>query len=69
MKIYYCDCGKSVRIEDEEGPKKCNCGKIFGSYSGSHLNYINMHKTLSRTTKVEFNTTTMDKTIKEMNNG
>jgi len=69
MIIHYCDCGKSVKREKEEKSKKCDCGKIYGSPSGSHLDYINMRKTWSGQTKIEFNTTTVDKSIKKMNNG
>ena len=67
MITYFCDCGGKVTTEKEK-PKKCDCGKVFGGGS-SHLDYINMNKTWSRTTKVEFSTTTMDESIRKINNG
>ena len=67
MKLYFCKCGNKVEINTNE-TKQCDCGKVFGS-SGSISNYINMRNTLSGTTKVEFSTTTMDESIRKMNNG
>ena len=39
----------------------------FNWDEGSVNNHINMRKTWSGTTKIEFNTTTMDESIKRMN--
>ena len=48
---------------------KCNdCSTVFGTKSIKTSNYINMRNTWSGTTKVEFNTTTIDESINEMNN-
>ena len=65
MRIYYCICG--IRTEVQNGEvKQCDCGKVFGS--GAKLSdHINMRKTLSGTTKMEFNSMTMDESIKRMN--
>ena len=65
MRIYYCICG--IRTEVQSGEvKQCDCGKVFGS--GAKLSdHINMRKTLSGTTKMEFNSMTMDESIKRMN--
>ena len=67
MKIYFCICGNKVEINKNE-TKECDCGKVFGS-SGSLSDYINMRKTLSGTTKMEFNTVTVDESIERMKNG
>ena len=65
-RIYYCQCG--IRTEVPKGViKECGCGKVFGT-SGKISNYINMRTTLSGTTKMEFNTTTVDKSIENMRN-
>jgi len=65
VRIYYCECG--IRVEATSGDvKQCGCGKVFGS--GAKISdHINMRKTLSGTTKMEFNTTTVDESIKSMN--
>ena len=67
MRTYFCGCGNKVDINKGES-KECQCGKVFGS-TGSISNYINMRKTLSGTTKIEFNESTMDQSIRKMNNG
>jgi len=65
MRIWYCQCG--VRTEVPKGEaKQCECGKVFGT-SGKISDYINMRNTWAKTTKVEFNTTTMEDSIKGMN--
>ena len=64
MRIYYCSCGN--RTEVPKGVvKECECGKVFGT-SGKLSDYINMRNTLSGTTKMEFSTTTIDDSIKNM---
>ena len=65
MKLYFCECGNKVEIQSNQ-TKECDCGKVFGS-SGSISNYINMRKTWSGTTKVEFSETTIDKDIANRN--
>ena len=65
MRIYYCKCGNKVEIQRNQ-TKQCDCGKVFGS-SGSISDYINMRKTWSGTTKVEFSQTTMDADIANRN--
>ena len=65
MRIYYCECG--VRTEVPKSTiKQCECGKVFGT-SGKLSDHINMRKTWSGTTKLEFSETTIDKDIAERN--
>ena len=66
MRTYYCKCGGKSEDTDK-GIRQCNeCEKVFG-VSGKISDYINMRKTLSGTTKMEFNTTTVDESVKRMN--
>ena len=66
MRTYYCkNCEKCVDFKKGES-KKCRCGKFFGS-SGNVSDYINMRKTWSGQTKIEFSQTTIDKDIAERN--
>ena len=66
MRTYWCDdCKKTVDI-DMKVSSECRCGKLFG-YSYNPGKHINMRTTWSGQTKVEFNTTTMDKDIAERN--
>jgi|TARA_Y100000593_G_scaffold68129_1_gene125206 hypothetical protein len=44
----------------------CKCGKLFGT-SGNISDYINMRKTWSGQTKVEFSQTTIDQDIADRN--
>ena len=63
---YYCDeCKKCVDFERHATPL-CKCGKLFGVKSGIS-DYINMRKTWSGQTKVEFSQTTIDKDIADRN--
>ena len=67
MRTYYCICGNKA----EEIPGKiteCKCGKILGG-GGKISNHINMRTTWSGQTQIEFNTTTIDKSIAAMNKG
>ena len=67
-KTFYCkSCKKCITFNAKELPE-CKCGYIFNN-SYKHSNYINMRKTWSGQTKVEFNETTIDKSIKKMNKG
>ena len=62
---YYCDCGGRVKVLKGESVE-CKCKKVFGAKpKTSH--HINMRKTWSGTTKVEFSQTTMDEDIKARN--
>ena len=45
---------------------KCDCGHYVKDHDDTR-NYVNMGKTWSKTTKIEFNHTTMDKDIAERN--
>ena len=65
MRIYYCKCGERTEVQNGE-VKQCDCGKVFGS-SDKLSNYINMRTTLSGTSQMEFNSMTMDESIKRMN--
>ena len=63
---YYCDdCKKCVDFERHATPL-CKCGKLFG-VKGNISDYINMRKTWSGQTKVEFSTTTIDQDIANRN--
>ena len=67
---YYCDiCQKVITFDCKNSLKKCTCcSKIF-EISGMPSHEINMRKTWSGTTKIEFNTTTMSDDIsKRMKN-
>ena len=65
MRIYYCGCGTQTEVPKEE-IKQCKCGKVFGS--GAKISDgINMRKTWSGTTKLEFSQTTIDEDIKQRN--
>ncbi len=65
MRIYYCQCGIRTEVPANE-IKQCNCGKVFGT-TGNISDHINMRKTWSATTAVEFSQTTMDEDIKQRN--
>ena len=66
-KTFYCEsCKKTITFDKKEFPE-CKCGKVFG-VSGNLSNYINMRKTWSGQTKVEFSQTTIDQDIKDRNN-
>ena len=45
---------------------KCDCGHYVNKHNNTK-DYVNMRNTWSGTTKVEFNTTTIDKDIAERN--
>ena len=66
MRTYYFECGSKVEvIQNVVG--ECKCGKLFGVGNSKVSNGINMRKTWSGTTKVEFSQTTIDEDIKERN--
>jgi hypothetical protein len=65
-KTFYCNfCKECITFDKKELPE-CKCGYIFNNYY-KHSNYINMRKTWSGQTKVEFSTMTMDEDIKQRN--
>jgi hypothetical protein len=65
-RTFYCNsCKECVTFDKKELPE-CKCGYIFG-VTGKLSDYINMRKTWSGQTKVEFNTVTMDEDIKQRN--
>ena len=65
-RTFYCkSCEKCVTFNAKELPE-CKCGKIFGA-TGNISDYINMRKTWSGQTKVEFSQTTIDEDIKQRN--
>lgn len=68
-RTYYCNkCKKCVTFSLEE-KYECKCGYIFGINNDNDAdNYINMRKTWSGQTKVEFNTVSMEEDIKQRNN-
>jgi len=66
MRTYYCkQCQKSVTFDERELVKKCSCSYIFES-NVNKGHQINMRKTWSGTTQIEFSNTTIDKSIKGM---
>ena len=66
--IFYCHrCGQKGEFENKKD-MKCDCGNYINKRNNTK-NYVNMRTTWSKTTQVEFNQTTMDESIKKMNNG
>ena len=64
--IFYCHrCDKKVECETK-AEMICDCGHYVKDHDISK-NHVNMRNTWSKTTQVEFNTTTIDESIKEMN--
>ena len=59
--IYCEDCEKTVE------PNKCKHKKDFNQSRGDISKYINMRKTWSGQTKIEFSSTTMEKDIANRN--
>tara|TARA_R110000824_G_scaffold193041_2_gene375387 strand:+ start:703 stop:915 length:213 start_codon:yes stop_codon:yes gene_type:complete len=68
MRTYYCEnCKEMVDIDIKVSFDCSNkCGKTFG-YNFNPSKYINMRKTWSGQTKVEFSQTTIDQDIAERN--
>ena len=66
MKIIYCQCGKKTELQKSE-VKECSCGKVFGVRSTNISDYINMRKTPSGTSKIEFAQSSIGKDIAERN--
>ena len=67
-RTYYCNyCLKTVEFQNNEN-HICKCGNIFGVKINDTRRdpTINMRNTWSGQTKLEFNETTIDDSIKEM---
>jgi|TARA_R100001443_G_scaffold34645_1_gene48374 hypothetical protein len=68
MRIYYCSkCSRKTEVP-KNTTKQCECGNVFGT-TGKVSDHINMRTTWSGQTKIEFNSTTVDESIKAMNKG
>ena len=65
-RTYYCnDCSKTVEFKMDES-HVCKCGHIFGKVANIS-DGINMRKTWSGQTQVEFSQTTIDQDIADRN--
>ena len=65
MRTYWCGvCEKLVDIDMKSIPE-CKWGHVFGA-SVNISDYINMRKTWSGQTKVEFSQTTVAESVKKM---
>ena len=65
--VFYCHkCNTKVECETK-AEMKCDCGNYVNKRNRVK-DYVNMRTTWSGTTKVEFNQTTMDESIKNMRN-
>jgi|TARA_Y100000296_G_scaffold49983_1_gene57246 DNA-directed RNA polymerase subunit RPC12/RpoP len=68
MIIYYCHkCGKKGEFETKK-EMKCDCGHYVKKRNNTK-DHVNMRTTWSGTTQVEFNETTVEESIRKMNNG
>ena len=68
MIIYYCHkCGKRGEFETKK-EMQCDCGH-YVKKRNNVKDHVNMRTTWSGTTQVEFGETTVEESIKEMNNG
>ena len=66
--IFYCyTCGKRGEFEKKKD-MKCDCGHYVKDQDRAK-NHVNMRTTWSGTTKMEFNTTTLEESVKKMNIG
>ena len=66
MRTYFCECGGKVEVI-KHVVGECKCGKLFGVGNSKISNGINMRKTWSSQTQVEFSQTTIDEDIKQRN--
>ena len=65
--IFYCHkCNTKVECETK-AQMKCDCGHYVKKQDRAK-DHVNMRTTWSGTTKVEFNQTTMEKSINDMRN-
>ena len=66
MIIFYCHkCGEKGEFE-KKADMRCDCGHYVKDH-GNTRNHVNMRNTWSKTTQVEFNTTTLEESVKRMN--
>jgi hypothetical protein len=65
MILFYCHkCGQKNEFE-KKADMRCDCGHYVKDHDDTR-NHVNMRKTWSATTKVEFNETTIDESVKKM---
>ena len=64
--IFFCHkCDTKIECETK-AEMVCDCGHYVKDHDDTK-NHVNMRNTLSGTTKVEFSTTTVEESIKRMN--
>ena len=64
--IFFCHkCDTKIECETK-AEMVCDCGLYVKDHDDTK-NHVNMRNTLSGTTKVEFSTTTVEESIKRMN--
>ena len=64
--IFYCHrCGQKGEFENKKD-MNCDCGNYINKRNNTK-DHVNMRTTWSKTTQVEFNNTTIEDSIKEMN--
>ena len=69
MITFYCkSCQKTVDFKPKEVRKCTDCATVFGNSGKKLSSYINMRKTWSGTTQLEISETTMEDSIKHMQN-
>ena len=67
MIIFYCHkCNKKIECETK-AEMVCDCGHYVKKRNNTK-DHVNMRTTWSGTTQVEFNQTTMEKSIEDMRN-
>ncbi len=65
--IFFCHrCDTKVECETK-AEMVCDCGHYVKDHDNTK-DHVNMRTTWSKTTQVEFNTTTVEDSIKRMNN-
>jgi len=66
MIIFYCyKCGKRGEFETKKD-MRCDCGHYVKKHDNTK-DHVNMRNTWSGTTQVEFSSTTVEESIKRMN--
>ena len=64
--IFYCHrCGQKGEFKTKKD-MRCDCGHYVNKRNNTK-DHVNMRTTWSKTTQVEFNNTTIEDSIKEMN--
>ena len=67
MILFYCHkCGEKNEFATKK-EMRCDCGNYVKDHNDTR-NHVNMRKTWSNQTKVEFSQTTMDEDIANRNN-